>query len=82
MIPGRTEKIHLRMDKEGEYLGKCAELCGEFHAEMIFNVKVVPLDEYKAYTEELKAEGNEGRLGPELDRTEWYKNPYTKEGDK
>ncbi|WP_293877333.1 cytochrome c oxidase subunit II [uncultured Brevibacterium sp.] len=82
MIPGRVETLHLRMEKEGEYLGKCAELCGEFHAEMIFNVKVVSLDEYKAYTEKLKAEGNEGRLGPELDRTEWYKNPYTKEGEK
>ena len=82
MTPGRVETLHLRMDKEGEYLGKCAELCGEFHSEMIFNVKVVSLDEYKAYTEKLKSEGNEGRLGPELDRTEWYKNPYSKEGEK
>lgn len=81
MTPGRTETLHLRMEKEGEYVGKCAELCGEFHSEMIFNVKVVSLDEYKAYTDELKAQGNVGRLGPELDRTEWYQNPYTEEGE-
>lgn len=79
MTPGRVETLHMRFDKEGEYVGKCAELCGEFHSEMIFNVKVVSLDDYKAYTDELKAQGNVGRLGPELDRTEWYQNPYTTE---
>ena len=87
MTPGRTETLHLQALKEGaEYVGKCAELCGEFHSEMIFNVKVVSMADYIAYTDSLKNGevdgGGQGRLGPELDRTEWYSNPYTNgEGD-
>ncbi|MYM20236.1 cytochrome c oxidase subunit II [Brevibacterium sp. 5221] len=80
MTPGRTEHIHFKPLKEGEYVGKCAELCGEFHSEMLFNVKVVSYDEYKKYTAGLKAEGNEGRLGPEYDRTDWYQNPHEQKG--
>ncbi|WP_442921917.1 hypothetical protein [Microbacterium sp. CH12i] len=30
----------------GEYDGKCAELCGEYHSMMLFNVKAVEQDEY------------------------------------
>ncbi|NUL60825.1 cytochrome c oxidase subunit II [Brevibacterium luteolum] len=76
MIPGRTSSLHFQALKEGEYIGKCAELCGEFHSEMLFDVKVVSMDEYKAYTDSLREEGNTGRLGPEYDRTDWYKNPH------
>ena len=80
MEPGRTQVIHFKPLKEGEYVGKCAELCGEFHSEMLFNVKVVSYNEYKAYTAELRKQGNTGRLGPDLDRTDWYKNPYETKG--
>ena len=80
MIPGRVATLHLKALKEGEYLGKCAELCGEFHSEMLFNVKVVSKDEYLAYTNELREQGNTGVLGEEFDRTHWYSNPYQKEG--
>ncbi|WP_291794706.1 MULTISPECIES: cytochrome c oxidase subunit II [Brevibacterium] len=81
MIPGRSSTINLRPLAEGDYVGKCAELCGEFHSEMIFNVSVVPYDEYVAYTDGLKEQGNEGVLGDEYNRTDWYKNPYEQEGD-
>ena len=47
-------------------MGKCAELCGEYHSLMLFNVKVVSQDEYDAHIESLRAEGNIGRLGEEL----------------
>ncbi|GAA4285592.1 cytochrome c oxidase subunit II [Brevibacterium daeguense] len=80
MIPGRESSIHLRPLKEGTYVGKCAELCGEFHSEMLFNVEVVPMDEYLDYTDGLRQQGNTGILGPEYDRTEWYQNPYEREG--
>ena len=43
-------------------MGKCAELCGEFHAEMIFNVKVVSPTEYDDYIQSLRDQGNEGEL--------------------
>src|SRR5699024_10305054 len=46
MIPGHDQSLHLRAEKEGEYVGKCAELCGEYHSEMLFNVKVVSKEEF------------------------------------
>ncbi|WP_425548420.1 cytochrome c oxidase subunit II [Brevibacterium pityocampae] len=79
MIPGRESSIHLRPLKEGTYVGKCAELCGEFHAEMLFNVEVVPENEFIEYTDSLREQGNTGILGPDYDRTEWYQNPYEQE---
>lgn len=80
MVPGRSSSIHLQALKEGDYFGKCAELCGEFHSEMIFNVKVVSPEEYDEYIESLREQGNEGQLGEDYNRTEWYHNPYEKEG--
>lgn len=52
----------------GEYAGKCAELCGEYHSMMLFNVKVVEQDEYDAYLESLKEKGNTGDITDEYDR--------------
>jgi cytochrome c oxidase subunit 2 len=80
MVPGRSSSIHLQALKEGDYLGKCAELCGEFHSEMIFNVKVVSPAEYDEYIESLREQGNEGQVGEEFNRTDWYQNPYEQEG--
>lgn len=80
MFPGRTEKLHLTALKEGTYVGKCAELCGEYHSEMLFNVKVVSPAEFQQEMNELSDAGKTGLLGPEYDRTEWYQNPY-KEDD-
>ncbi len=80
MFPGHSSSIHLQALKEGDYMGKCAELCGEFHAEMIFNVKVVSQAEYDEYIQSLRDQGNEGLLGEEYNRTEWHHNPYEQEG--
>ncbi|MCC3282783.1 MULTISPECIES: cytochrome c oxidase subunit II [Arthrobacter] len=64
MIPGRTNYITLTPQQEGTFEGKCAELCGEYHSEMLFNVKVVSEAEYEAYVATL----NDGQLGAEYDR--------------
>ena len=37
---------------------------------MLFNVAVVPRDEYDAHIDGLREAGQTGRLGPELDRTQ------------
>ncbi len=68
MIPGKTNTFQVTPTEEGEYLGKCAELCGEYHSSMLFNVKVVSREEYDAHIEELKAKGQEGSLGLEYSR--------------
>ena len=64
MIPGRTNYINLTPQQEGTFEGKCAELCGEYHSEMLFNVKVVSEAEYEAYLATL----DDGQLGAEYDR--------------
>ncbi|MFL4474128.1 cytochrome c oxidase subunit II [Paeniglutamicibacter sp. MACA_103] len=64
MIPGRTNYIYLTPQVVGQFDGKCAELCGEYHSEMLFNVKVVPEDEFVTYLNTLK----DGHVGEEYDR--------------
>lgn len=68
MIPGKTNYIRFTPTKEGTYDGKCAELCGEYHSEMLFRVKVVSEAEFQAHLDDLKAAGNTGLLGVEYDR--------------
>ncbi|APX03825.1 MULTISPECIES: aa3-type cytochrome oxidase subunit II [Arthrobacter] len=68
MIPGKTNYIRFTPTKEGTYDGKCAELCGEYHSEMLFRVKVVSESEFQAHMNELRQAGNTGLLGVEYDR--------------
>ncbi|MDN4482167.1 aa3-type cytochrome oxidase subunit II [Demequina lignilytica] len=65
VIPGRTNTFQIIPTQEGMYQGKCAELCGEYHASMLFNVAVVSRDEYDAHMEELRNEGYTGQIGVE-----------------
>ncbi|GAA2549170.1 cytochrome c oxidase subunit 2 [Neomicrococcus aestuarii] len=64
MIPGKTNHIYLTPQVEGEFQGKCAELCGEYHSEMLFKVKVVSEQEFNDYLATLP----DGQLGEEYDR--------------
>ena len=63
MIPGQTNYVSFTPEKVGTYMGKCAELCGEYHSMMLFEVRVVEQAEYDAYMDSLRAAGNEGRIG-------------------
>jgi len=68
MIPGKTNYIRFTPTREGTYDGKCAELCGEYHSEMLFRVKVVSESEFNAHLDKLRQDGNSGLLGEEYDR--------------
>ncbi|MFT2816399.1 cytochrome c oxidase subunit II [Leifsonia sp. A12D58] len=68
MIPGKTNYMSVIPERIGTYDGKCAELCGEYHSQMLFKVKVVSEADYIAYTDGLRAAGNVGQLGSEYDR--------------
>lgn len=68
MIPGKTNYIRFTPTKEGTYDGKCAELCGEYHSEMLFRVKVVSESEFQSHLDQLRQDGNSGLLGEEYDR--------------
>lgn len=68
MIPAKSNYMYFTPLKEGDYMGKCAELCGEYHSLMLFNVKVVSDAEYERFISGLEAAGQTGRLGPEYNR--------------
>lgn len=66
MIPARTNYWYFIPQQEGVFRGKCAELCGEYHSLMLFEVHVVSEAEYQRQIGALRGAGNVGRLGPEL----------------
>jgi cytochrome c oxidase subunit 2 len=70
LIPGKTNYIYFTPTKLGDFDGKCAELCGEYHSMMLFNVKVVDKAEYEAHMSDLQAQGNTGLLGTDLNRNQ------------
>lgn len=63
MIPGKTNHMYFTPLKTGTYRGKCAELCGQYHSLMLFQVKVVEQGEYDDYIDSLAAAGNVGTVG-------------------
>lgn len=62
MIPGRVNSFEVTPNTVGTYRGKCAELCGAYHSQMLFVLKIVPQDEYDRYVAGLKAKGQTGQL--------------------
>jgi cytochrome c oxidase subunit 2 len=69
VIPGKTNYMYFETTgRTGTFVGKCAELCGEYHSAMLFNVKIVSQDEYDAHIQSLRDKGYEGQLGSEYDR--------------
>ncbi len=71
MIPGRTNYMTFTPEKIGTYQGKCAELCGEYHSMMLFQVKVVSQADYDSYIASLRATGqNTGQVGDEYNTNE------------
>jgi cytochrome c oxidase subunit 2 len=60
VIPGHTNVFEVTPNKEGTFLGKCAELCGVDHSRMLFNVKVVSPERYQQHLKELAEKGQTG----------------------
>ena len=52
----------------GTFAGKCTELCGAYHSQMLFQVKVATQAEFDQHLAELKARGNVGLLDNSLNR--------------
>jgi len=70
MIPGHDNVMYFVPTKVGEYYGKCAELCGEYHSQMLFKVNVVEPEAFQEHLAELAADGFTGELGADLDRNQ------------
>jgi cytochrome c oxidase subunit II len=60
VVPGRDNHFSFTPTRKGEYIGRCAELCGVYHSMMLFNLKVVDHDQYVSYLKGLEAQGNTG----------------------
>ncbi len=46
---GRDNVFEVHANQTGSYVGRCAELCGSYHAYMNFEVRVVSAEDYEAY---------------------------------
>jgi cytochrome c oxidase subunit 2 len=62
VIPGKMNVFELTPNKTGTFIGRCAELCGTYHAQMLFDVKVVTRAEFDQHMADLKAKGQIGML--------------------
>lgn len=80
MYIGRENYWSFTPTREGTYEGKCAELCGEYHSAMLFNVKVVSEQEYEDYLDTLRAAGDVGDIS-DLQRLQNLSTTVATEGN-
>jgi cytochrome c oxidase subunit 2 len=71
MLPGRVNVFQVTTTEEGSFTGKCAELCGAYHSQMLFEVDVVSQQEYDQHIADLEAAGNTGQLDNGLNLAEF-----------
>lgn len=62
VIPGRVNHFAVTPTEIGTFAGKCFELCGVYHARMLFEVHVVSREDYDAYLQGLQDNGAESDL--------------------
>jgi cytochrome c oxidase subunit II len=70
MIPGRVNTFQVKPTQIGTFAGKCAELCGAYHSQMLFQVKVVSRADYDAHLAQLVERGQSGALPDSLNLEE------------
>jgi cytochrome c oxidase subunit 2 len=70
VVPGRTNQFEVTPTKLGRFEGKCAEMCGTYHSQMLFWVEVVTPEEYEQKIAELEAAGQVGSITTERDNDE------------
>jgi cytochrome c oxidase subunit 2 len=69
VIPGRENSFSMTPTRYGTFVGRCAELCGYLHSQMLFNVRVVTQEQFDAHLRALKDAGAIGApLGGEQSR--------------
>lgn len=78
VIPGHTNVFEVTPNREGTFMGKCAELCGVDHSRMLFNVKVVSPERYREHLKDLAKKGQTGYLPSGIKQTDHARNAETK----
>jgi cytochrome c oxidase subunit 2 len=74
VIPGHTNVFEVTPNREGTFMGKCAELCGVDHSRMLFNVKVVSPERYQQHLKELAEKGQTGFIPSGIEQTDPARN--------
>lgn len=74
VIPGHTNAFEVTPNREGTFMGKCAELCGADHSRMLFNVKVVSPERYQQHLKELAEKGQTGYVPARIAQTDPARN--------
>lgn len=59
-VPGRLNETWFKAERTGMYYGQCSELCGQSHAFMPINVKVVTKEEFTAWVAEQQKAADAG----------------------
>lgn len=72
VVPGQTTFLRVTPSKEGEYLLRCAEICGLDHSKMLANVRVVSQSEFDAWVEEKLAGPKFAEMTPEERGAYWH----------
>ncbi|GAA2610468.1 aa3-type cytochrome oxidase subunit II [Streptomyces tubercidicus] len=78
VIPGHTNVFEVTPNKEGTFMGKCAELCGVDHSRMLFNVKVVSPERYQEHLKDLAKKGQTGYLPAGIEQSDHARNAEIK----
>jgi cytochrome c oxidase subunit 2 len=79
VVPGTTNSFEVTPNREGTFLGKCAELCGVDHSRMLFNVKVVSPERYQQHLKDLaKQPGHQGYIPAGIAQTGPARNAENK----
>ena len=68
MLPGKTNILQIVPTQTGVFQGKCAELCGAYHSQMLFMVHIVPQAEYDAEMKRLADIGQTGLIPVDVSR--------------
>jgi heme/copper-type cytochrome/quinol oxidase subunit 2 len=49
VFPSYTNTLTLRIDRAGEWIGRCAEYCGQLHYQMDFRLRALPARQFDAW---------------------------------
>ncbi len=83
VFPGNVKnKFQVTIDTEGEYIGRCAELCGTYHSQMNFELLAISWDDYQKFVaakqaglstpQALASLGDPSRFPPYATKTQPY----------
>lgn len=72
VVPGSTQELRITPTEIGDYMVRCAEICGLSHSEMLAPVRVVSQADFDAWVEEKVAAPKYAEMTPEERGAIWH----------